>query len=1011
MSISTSLQVRTFSPKINSASTDSSDDFFGESFDIEVEFQIIKTRTAFLENLQNKINTETAQFLKHIETKAKQNTAKVLDTKVFDSFWKFPVKKSGKEPACRWKDPKSQTKHKIPNDRFNTGIPTGDRNNLLVVDVDVKDEGVDEIKKFINQFGSIETLTVETPTGGLHYYFKYAHSDFKTEYLIKTYLRNTTKYRGKGIDIRSEGGYIVGPPSVRLGKSYSVIKAAPVAEMPLELVTWLIEEKPDNTPTQFRDKIEPAYKPKIKPLTRSENFEYEISDDKVWDILNRLPQNYLDDYSKWLVVTSALKRHNLHDIWDEWSRRSTHYDKTKNEKQWRANQGVFDINYLACLVKGNSEIKTVRKFKKYTAIETDTGSMTHKTFNKPYVSEGLDDKTFDDFETIIIKSCTGTGKTTAIAKHMLRTASVNKKFLSITTRTSLSDQHEISFEDIGMKNYQDLQANLYDEKSLTICLNSLLKLGALEDDDLEEYTVYIDEVSSLTEFTNNDLLDSILKQVVMMLCRLVRCAKKVIVSDALINDNTFELLKHRNLNKTVMLTNEFQKFAGVEAIRLRSEKEFLDTLVAKCQADEPFLFGCDSCNVVTAMFHFCMQNLSDQRLKDKMLLITAETKVRIKNANEEFKDKFVFYSPKITFGVDFSTSEAQDVFIYIDGNSIQPSGSFQQATRCRNIRRLYFHGECKEQPSQYNSVEDVKKQVETCLEVSKCFVSACTYLDEFDRVQVVRNTFFNLYCYNEYVRDIYATNKVKHFELILEQNGFKLSSRGTKEPIQIKDLSDELKETTFEEFLNTDDPKHHKFAQLRENIEYLQLDPTNKETLKQFRDIVLDKNRIKEHDAIIRVLKSAEHVDMKLNGLHFTSVDAKLLTNSWQKVKILRELEARYNLSMFENKPVQNFTGEFNEHFYNLIKFTFKTKRAKPTTEHELKIFYGNLVKLAGSRQLLSATKFGLTLNSALVQHHLDLNRFKNRSCTGFAGEVEDRFGVAPVGMEVDLFVAEGLDD
>jgi len=148
-----------------------------------------------------------------------------------------------------------------------------------------------------------------------------------------------------------------------------------------------------------------------------------------------------------------------------------------------------------------------------------------------------------------------------------------------------------------------------------------------------------------------------------------------------------------------------------------------------------------------------------------------------------------------------------------------------------------------------------KKQVETCLEVSKCFVSACTYLDEFDRVQVVRNTFFNLYCYNEYVRDIYATNKVKHVELILEKSGFKLSSQGTKEPIQIKDLSAELKETTFEEFLNTDDIRQHKFAQLSENIEYLQLDPPAKETLKQFSDIVLDKNRINEHDAIIRVFE------------------------------------------------------------------------------------------------------------------------------------------------------------
>jgi hypothetical protein len=40
---------------------------------------------------------------------------------------------------------------------------------------------------------------------------------------------------------------------------------------------------------------------------------------------------------------------------------------------------------------------------------------------------------------------------------------------------------------------------------LVICLNSLGKLDALDDDEMAEYTVFIDEVSSLIEFTGNDL--------------------------------------------------------------------------------------------------------------------------------------------------------------------------------------------------------------------------------------------------------------------------------------------------------------------------------------------------------------------------------------------------------------------------------------------------------------------------------------------------------------------------
>ena len=161
------------------------------------------------------------------------------------------------------------------------------------------------------------------------------------------------------------------------------------------------------------------------------------------------------------------------------------------------------------------------------------------------MSQGLDYKTFEKYETIVIKSCTGTGKTTAIAQHVESNTDPNTKFLSITSRTTLADQREKSFANLRMKNYQDLKADIYDADCLGMCLNSLRKLDALDEAEIANYIVYIDEVSSFTEFTENDLLDNRLKNIVSLLTRLMKHAKKVIVSDALINDATFELLRHR----------------------------------------------------------------------------------------------------------------------------------------------------------------------------------------------------------------------------------------------------------------------------------------------------------------------------------------------------------------------------------------------------------------------------------------------------------------------------------
>ena len=139
------------------------------------------------------------------------------------------------------------------------------------------------------------------------------------------------------------------------------------------------------------------------------------------------------------------------------------------------------------------------------------------TFSKPFVSDGLNYETFAAHDAIIIKSCTGTGKTTAIAQHMEKYASDDTKFLSITTRTTLADQREKSFANLRMKNYQDIKTDLSDAKALGICVSSLVKLDALELEEIAQYVVYVDEVSSFTEFTDNDLLDGRLKKIVSLL--------------------------------------------------------------------------------------------------------------------------------------------------------------------------------------------------------------------------------------------------------------------------------------------------------------------------------------------------------------------------------------------------------------------------------------------------------------------------------------------------------------
>ena len=109
---------------------------------------------------------------------------------------------------------------------FNVGIPTGRVNGILVIDVDVKKEnkveldGMQRVNQYELQHGVINTLTVQSPSGGLHYYFHLDDKNENVRYIINEHLYNRSGIGGYSIDVRNEGGYIVAPGSMIDGKSY-----------------------------------------------------------------------------------------------------------------------------------------------------------------------------------------------------------------------------------------------------------------------------------------------------------------------------------------------------------------------------------------------------------------------------------------------------------------------------------------------------------------------------------------------------------------------------------------------------------------------------------------------------------------------------------------------------------------------------------------------------------------------------------------------------------------------
>jgi hypothetical protein len=484
---------------------------------------------------------------------------------MFDNSVKVPIYKNSKTPAAKgWNKPEYNNQF-IDHETNNIGLITGEKNNLIVLDIDLKDEGLKEFNLYINQYGEPKTLKQQTPSGGFHYFFKYDHPDKQCKFLIQNYIINRSKYRSKGLDIRSNGGYILIEPSKINNKEYKFINNEPVDYMPLNLIHFLLMGVClSNNGASNKKMIKSQIDNNI--LHHDNNYIYDVSSEKVKEYLNKLDDKYLNIFNDWLIILTICKNLNMYDIFDEWSKKSPKYDSANNAKIWNKNKGLIDVNYLIRILNDSgSKYNYIERYKKIEHITNDIKIKT-VNFNNMHINDNY--FTFDHFknyDTHIIKSTTGTGKTTQTAKHIKsyidQSKNKNLKIMTISPRKTLCEQHIKSFNDVNieLKSYQD-NDNLLNN-NITICINSLNKLSSASKEHFNDYIIYIDEITSfLQTLTHNETLDKDIKQIYYLLMKIIKNAYKVIVSDAIINDNTFNFLKYRSDDKKIYIINEYKKY-------------------------------------------------------------------------------------------------------------------------------------------------------------------------------------------------------------------------------------------------------------------------------------------------------------------------------------------------------------------------------------------------------------------------------------------------------------------
>jgi putative DNA primase/helicase len=116
----------------------------------------------------------------------------------------------------------------------------GSKSGLVALDVDPRAGGDASISELIERHGELpRTLEASTGGGGTHVLFSHPGVTFK----------NSSSVLGEGLDVKTDGGYIVAAPSLHAsGRRYSWSRRQRPAKPPRWLLELLTAEKPKAAP-------------------------------------------------------------------------------------------------------------------------------------------------------------------------------------------------------------------------------------------------------------------------------------------------------------------------------------------------------------------------------------------------------------------------------------------------------------------------------------------------------------------------------------------------------------------------------------------------------------------------------------------------------------------------------------------------------------------------------------------------------------------------------------------
>lgn len=823
----------------------------------------------------------------------------------------------------------------LKDSNINMGVLTGKPSGIIVLDIDNPKEGEKCGKTYISDLESINnekinTLTATTPNNGMHYFFKYDSKYDK--------IKGTTKIGGYSIDLRTTGNQVIVYPSEYDTGKYQWINVTEPQEMP----KWLYESLIFHLGiTSKRKQINNQSQLSHEQTFPDNNITHDVC---IYDIndkeknqyrymLNNLPQSYAHNFDSWISIGLILKglyycsiqKVDLYDLFVEFSKRSSKYNSAECKHHWVKLEykpgGLTSRSLFYWFHQTNPTDKTriyIPYTKRFNPIikfnNTDlfeTLNVNEQYIDQSHVTELLKHK------YILMKGATGTGKTTFYNKYLFEMMKKDNitSILSIISRVSMVTKQKTDFAKMNVV-MNDYENHSGDSLKMICQLDSLTKI----DPSIHENgVIFLDEFNSICSYFLSDTLNGKRTKILTRFCKFIKNAKYVFCSDADLSDMSIQTLYDlvtpidRTNNKDIIFIWNKVKNVNSDVVFYDKEQALKNKIHLNLILNKGFLFASDSKGELDVFVqeckNYCKENNIESRINDFLVYTSLEgSQNDFDNLDTKWKNKFVFYSPKIIYALNYDTIKT-DVYGLFKNKSINALQMSQQLNRCRNIDYFGIYIKDTKRPLKYDCIDDVKK------EINLKKINVIKLLGE--RTPKEDNIFNNILYMELYYDDILRSRPKMHLMEILKDKGFKVKYNHDDIDINAK-LKKKIKQDLKLEY---DTDVEYVIDLLKKNNVPLKIKTKNiHETIQRRMKIlkiddindIIDDNKMIERltdDTKFKkyiIFLKATLSDQKFHETYikYAEYDEKLHNTEFPKIGYVKELEKMLGIKRFQIQDI-----------------------------------------------------------------------------------------------------------